>query len=98
MRSASEASARDLLGHEQDRELVAADARQRVLRPEVALQPPREGQQQAVADDEAERGIGRPELVDVDDEDRGANVRLGSWRAASPRQAGRRTARDWAIP
>ena len=56
MRSASAASSCGrLLGEQQDRELVAADARQRVLRPEMALQAARHREQQAVADDEAER-------------------------------------------
>ena len=51
-----------------DGELIAADARERVLRPEMALQAAGDRQQQAVADDEPERGVDALELVDVDAE------------------------------
>ena len=60
---------RALLGDEQDRELIAADTRQRVVLAEVTLQAPRDGEQQAVADDEAERDVHALELVDVDEDD-----------------------------
>ena len=68
---------RALLGDKQDGELVAADAGQRIVRPEMALQPARHRQQQAVADDEAERDVDALELVDVDEEDARPHAALG---------------------
>ena len=67
---------RALLGDEQDGELVAADAGEGVVLPEVALQAARHGQQQAVADHEAERHIHALELVDVDEDDARTNAVL----------------------
>ena len=71
---------RRLLGRKQQRELVAADPRQSILRTNMALHAPRRGQQQAVADDEPERGVDALEFVDVDQEQRRADLvfRLGA--------------------
>ena len=86
------------LAEQQQRELVAADARQRVLRAEVAAQPAGDGQQQAVADDQAERGVDALELVDVDEQQRRPHQRLQRRRAWRRSPGGRGTARGWAGP
>ena len=52
---------------EQDRELVAADPRQRILRAEMARQPPGQRQQQAVTDDQPEGAVDTLEAVDADE-------------------------------
>ena len=57
---------RGMLGDKHHCEPVAADAGERVLRAKVALQAARDGQQQAVAHDEAKRDVDTLELVDVD--------------------------------
>ena len=62
---------------DEQRELVAADARQRVLRQQVARQSPRYRQQDAVADDEAKRAVDAAELVDVEEENRRPALRIG---------------------
>ena len=56
------------LRNQQDGELVAAEARQRVLRIEVAAEPSAERQQHAVADDQAEALVHVLEAVDVDEQ------------------------------
>ncbi len=60
---------RAMVGGQQDCELIAADPPQRVLGAEMALQPASDRQQQAVADDQAERHVDALELVDVDEND-----------------------------
>ena len=70
------------LGDEQEGELVAGKARQRVLRLEQAGQAPRDGEQDRIADRDAEAVVDLLEAVDVEDEDRG------------PRRAFRCGARD----
>ena len=59
-----------VLREEQEGELVAAEARQRVLRLEEAGQAAGDGEQDRVADGEAEAVIDLLEAVDVEDEDR----------------------------
>ena len=69
--SASMASSRGSdLAEQQQGELVAADAGQRVLRSQVAAEAAGDGQQQAVADHQPERGVHGLELVDVDEQQR----------------------------
>ena len=62
------------LGNENDRECVAGDARQRVLRLQQARQAMRHGEQNAVAHGDADLLVDLLEAVDVDDEDRRAHV------------------------
>jgi hypothetical protein len=57
-----------MLGHQHDGETIAGNARERILRAEVALQATGDRQQKAVADDETEGDVHALELVDVDAE------------------------------
>ena len=59
-----------VLRDEQEGELVAAEARQRVLRLEEPGEAAGDGEQDRVADGEAEAVIDLLEAVDVEDEDR----------------------------
>ena len=70
--------ARVVLGGNEDRELIAADARERVARIERALQATGDREQQAVADDEAERAVHALELVEIEEEDRGPQARIAA--------------------
>jgi hypothetical protein len=65
-----------LVRQQQQAEAVAGNASQRIVGPEVALQPPRDGEQQAVAEHEAERRAEAGELVDIDDQYGRADLRL----------------------
>ena len=58
------------LGNEEDGELIAAEARERILRVEVPAKPAGKRQQHAVADDEPEALVHVLEAVDVDEEKR----------------------------
>ena len=64
-----------LIEREQDRELVAADPRQRVARAQRALQPPRNGDQQLVPGERAEARIDAVETVEIDHQHRAARLR-----------------------
>jgi hypothetical protein len=57
---------------EQDAELVAAEARRRVLRADHLLDPPGQGDQQLIADRVAETVVDPLEVVDADEEHRHA--------------------------
>ena len=72
---------------EQHRELIAADARDGVVRSEVALQAARDSQKQAVAAHETERGIDALELVEVDEDHGRANAAIGLGTADDAFQA-----------
>ncbi len=65
-----------LLGQEQDGEAITADARQRIVGSDMALQATGNGQQETVAEHEAERRVRVLELVDVDGDDGGADLRF----------------------
>ena len=67
---------------EQQRELVAADARDGVARPQRRLQALRDRHQQAVADKVAERVVDELEAVEVEEEHRAAEVLALAPRAA----------------
>ena len=60
------------LRDQQDGELIAAEAGERILRIEVAAQPAAEREQHAVADDETEALVHVLEAVDVDEQHGGA--------------------------
>ena len=83
---------------EQERELVAAEPRDGVAGAQDGLQPPRDGDQQRVADVVAERVVDELEAVEVQEEHGGERpVRArGAGRAGSPGRGGRGTARGWA--
>ena len=75
------------LAEQEQRELVAADPAQRVLRAQVAPQAAGDGQEQAVADDEAEGRVHGLELVDVDEQQRRPHQRLERGALGGGRQA-----------
>ncbi len=56
----------DVVEQDDDAELVAADARQRVARLEFAAEPTRHGEQRRIAERHAERVVDLLEAVDVD--------------------------------
>ena len=71
--------ARRLLLRQQDqRELVAAEPRQRVLRLEQAGEPARDGEQHGIADRDADRIVDLLEAVEIDHQHRRPDLRVGA--------------------
>ena len=66
-----------LLGDEDDGEMVAFQPGEAVERLQQAAEPARDGEQDRIADREAEALVHLAEAVDVDEEDRRPRVRLG---------------------
>ena len=63
------------------RELVAGEPRQRVLRLEQAGEPARDGEQDRIADRHADRVVDLLEAVEIDHQHRGPDLRIGAGEA-----------------
>ena len=60
------------------RELIAGQPRQRVLRLEQAAEPARDGEQDRIADRDADRIVDLLEAVEIDHDDRRPDLRIGA--------------------
>ena len=81
------------LRQQDQRELVAGEPRQRVLRLQQPAEPARQRQQDRIADRDADRIVDLLEAVEIDHHHGRADRLDRPWRAPAPLRAGRRTAR-----
>ncbi len=72
-----------LLRQEDHGELVAGQAGQSVLRLEQAAEPARDGEQDGIADRDADRIVDLLEAVEIDDHHRGTDLRVGLGKGKS---------------